>query len=352
MSLGKIRIGQDAPAFQTIAKFFDGETAEVRRVHVRIEKESPPIVYIDVPDYGEFQWGLGDIRAIRDQASDEELILTSTTEPMTRLVIADPKSQAFFEANCPNLNKGQPVRGRGRILAWAVAAVGSVALIITFLIPQLANVLAERMPPAGEKALGDTTLEQIRSAMDETGFAPIRICESPAGLAALETMHQRLIAGQELPYALTVTVLDHPMINAFALPGGHVVFFRGLIDAAQAPDEVASVFAHEIGHVAARDPTRIAVRSAGSIGVLGLLLGDFAGGTVVLFMVERLIQASYTQEAEAGADVYSYDMLIDAGISPRALGDMFGRLRSEVGGDQEPGIMEHFNSHPEMGDRI
>ena len=33
-------------------------------------------------------------------------------------------------------------------------------------------------------------------------------------------------------------VLDHPMINAFALPGGYVVFFRGLIEAAQAPEEV------------------------------------------------------------------------------------------------------------------
>lgn len=67
------------------------------------------------------------------------------------------------------------------------------------------------------------------------------------------------------------------------MPGGLIILFRGLIDAAESSDEVAAVYAHELGHVVARDPTRIALRSAGSIGVLGLLLGDFAGGAVVLF---------------------------------------------------------------------
>ena len=45
-------------------------------------------------------------------------------------------------------------------------------------------------------------------------------------------------------------------------------------------DDVAAVLAHEIGHVAARDPTRIALQTAGSAGLLGLVLGDFAGGTI------------------------------------------------------------------------
>ena len=140
------------------------------------------------------------------------------------------------------------------------------------------------------------------------------------------------------------------MINAFALPGGYVVFFDGLIQAAGSPDEVAAVFAHEIGHVAARDPTRIALRTAGSVGVLGLLFGDFAGGAVVLFLANRLVQAEYTQDAEASADAFAHERLRDAGLPPSALAGLFRTLRKEYG--DSDGIAAHFVSHPALGDRI
>jgi hypothetical protein len=54
---------------------------------------------------------------------------------------------------------------RGRLMAWALAAVASVALITFVLVPVVANCLAEYLPPAGEKALWRTTFEQIRMAV-------------------------------------------------------------------------------------------------------------------------------------------------------------------------------------------
>ena len=140
------------------------------------------------------------------------------------------------------------------------------------------------------------------------------------------------------------------MVNAFALPGGYVVFFRGLIEKAEEPEEVAAVFAHEVGHIAARDPTRIALRSAGSIGVLGLLLGDFAGGAVVLFLAERIIQADYTQEAEGAADTFAHKVLLAADLPPSAIATFFERLDAE--NDEDAGLMAHFMTHPALGDRI
>nr|WP_283054483.1 M48 family metallopeptidase [Thetidibacter halocola] len=163
-------------------------------------------------------------------------------------------------------------------------------------------------------------------------------------------MEARLAAAMPEGQPLSVHVLDHKMVNAFALPGGYVVFFRGLIDEAGSPEEVAAVFAHEIGHVVSRDPTRHALRSAGSIGVLGLVFGDFAGGALVLFLAERLIDAQYSQSAEAAADAFAADLLLAAGLPPDALAEMFERFR-RLGGDDE-GIMAHFMAHPRLGDRI
>ena len=163
-------------------------------------------------------------------------------------------------------------------------------------------------------------------------------------------MEARITADMNLETPLTVHVLDHPMVNAFALPGGYVVFFRGLIEEAGSAEEVAAVFAHEVGHVVARDPTRIALRSAGSIGVLGLLLGDFAGGAVVLFMAERIIRADYTQDAEAAADVFAHNALLAADLPPSAIATFFERLAAD--GETDAGLMQHFMSHPALGDRI
>jgi predicted Zn-dependent protease len=163
-------------------------------------------------------------------------------------------------------------------------------------------------------------------------------------------MRARLNADKDLPYPAEITVLDHELVNAFALPGGRVVVFRGLLEAAENPNEVAAVLAHELGHVVNRDPTRDALRLAGSIGVLGLMFGDFAGGTVVLVLANELINASYSQRAEAGADDYAHHLLTEADLPPAALGTFFTRLKDQYG-DAE-GIAAHFSTHPQMTARI
>ncbi len=331
----------------TFADFFDGECGLVRRAEVSMEGG---LLRIGVPDRPALLWRLESIRSLPDQAAAGVLAVTSADHPLTRLYLGDERMRKALAAHAPNLRHRPPVRGRGRILGWAAAAVASVALIIFVLVPVMADQLAEYLPPEGEKALGDATLEQIRNALDETGLSGLPVCDAPQGRAALAAMTDRITSGVDLPYPLTVTVLDHEMVNAFALPGGHIVFFRGLIDEAEDPDEVAAVFAHELGHVVARDPARIALRTAGSIGVLGLLLGDFAGGAVVLFLAERLIRADYTQEAEAAADTFAHRRLAEADLPNAALARFFERLRAKYG-DAE-GIVAHLISHPSLGDRI
>ncbi len=299
------------------------------------------------------RWDYDDIRAVRDQAGQDVMVLRSVADATARLILTDPDDHLLLRARAKRIGRYASHVRRGRLALWAMAAVASVALIIFVLVPVMADRLAEYLPPEGEKALGDATFEQIRSALDETGFMGTPICEAPDGLAALAKMEERLTAPMTLETPLTVHVLDHPMVNAFALPGGYVVLFRGLLEEAGRPEEVAAVFAHEIGHVVARDPTRIALRSAGSIGVLGLLFGDFAGGAVVLFLAEQIIRADYTKEAEAEADTFAHEALLAVDLPPSAIATLFERLdRLHGGGNREAGILEHFNSHPEMGDRI
>ncbi|MEP2028287.1 MAG: M48 family metallopeptidase [Paracoccaceae bacterium] len=332
-------------SFTSDAWFFDGDLARPRATSLQVIRDQSELA-ITADGLEPMIWPTANVRVLPDQVRSDRTVLCLKDDPVARLVVADKLLLSLL----PNKHRRTLPKGGSRLLAWALAAIASVWVIIGALVPTMADQLAVFIPPDGERALGETTLGQIRAALDETGLEPIAFCEETAGVEALSRMKSKLTANLDLGNDVSVHVLDHKMVNAFALPGGFVVLFRGLIDAAESPDEVAAVLAHEIGHVVSRDPTRLALRSAGSIGVLGLLFGDFAGGAVVLFLTERLISAQYSQGAETGADRFAYDALLKSDVSPAALGDMFQRLRDKFGdGDA---IVAHFLSHPGLRERI
>lgn len=337
--------------YDAFADFADGISARLARVGVRLEPAAAPDrLHIGLPDGQVLIWPIEDVRQLPDQADRKGLVLSTDDNQVSRLFLEDEPLIKAVRGLARNLHRRKPAENKFRLFKWAIAAVASVALIVLVLVPIMADQLARILPPEGEKALGDTTYENIRMALNETGIAPLKVCETPAGLAAMRKMLTRLNPDDDLPYKIQVNILDHEMVNAFALPGGRIVFFRGLIEAAENPEEVAAVFAHEIGHVVNRDPTRDALRAAGSIGVLGLLFGDFAGGTLILFLANSLVNATYSQKAEAGADTYAHGLMSDAGLSPAALGTMFERLRAKHGDGE--GLVAHFAAHPALSDRI
>ena len=340
-----LRVGPVPEAFSATGTYFDGTHSAPSVVTLTVDEDIRSLVGL-FESGAEIRWPLAEIREVPDQAGGDQLVLQLSNDPVRRIILTDHS----LAPRLPNRHKRPKVTKRGPLIGWAVAAVASVALIIFVLVPTMANQLARFIPPEGERALGAVTLNQIRTALDQTGLNPVPVCDNPEGLAALAKMETRLQNALPNAQTLTVSVLDHDMINAFALPGNYIVFFRGLIEKAQTPEEVAAVFAHEIGHVVSRDPTRHALRSAGSLGVLGLLFGDFAGGAAVLLLAERLIEAQYSQEAEADADVFAHAVLVEAKIAPAALATMFERFR-ELGGDASP-FVAHFLSHPSLGDRI
>lgn len=328
------------------ADYVRGERAVLIRVGLALTDTG---LELHLPDGTTEYWPWNEVRALRDQADRSGLVLFRAGAALARLTLVDAKLADQIRTRAPALSRRDRPVGWGKLIGWSAGAIASVAAIIFVLVPLMAAQLAAILPPAGEKALGDATLAQIRKVLGESELG-LETCSGAGGVAALDALHQRLLPTDALPYSVDIHVFDHEMVNAFALPGGHVILFRGLIEAAESPDEVAAVLAHEIGHVVGRDPTRDALRSAGSIGVLGLLFGDFAGGTVVLFMANQLINASYSQAAETAADDYAHKVLKRAGISPNALGTFFQRLKDEYG--DEEGLMAHLSSHPQLAERI
>lgn len=158
-----------------------------------------------------------------------------------------------------------------------------------------------------------------------------------------------------------VTVLDSPVINAFALPGGYVYVTRGLMSLANDEAELASVIGHEIGHVVARHSAQRHTAAVGT-SVLGAVLGAVVGSSAinqVLGLGGQGLLASYSRDQEYEADLLGVRYLAKAGYDPYAAADFLGsmnaksvleaKLRSMPAGDAQTSWLA---SHPATPARI
>ncbi len=158
-----------------------------------------------------------------------------------------------------------------------------------------------------------------------------------------------------------VTVLNSPIVNAFALPGGYVYVTRGLLALANNEAEVAGVLAHEVGHVIARHGAQRQGRATG-IGLLGAIAGILTQSSDVFKLGQTIggaYIAGYSRDQEYEADQLGVKYLGLAGYPPEAMGDFLARLDAHskyaaklAGKDGQSGQFDFFASHPQTDDRI
>lgn len=291
-------------------------------------------------------WQLDGLRLVPDQSQTDALVLAHLGSGDARLILRDHEAIRALLAACPDLADLGGGRGHlGKLIGLGTAALASIACILFLLIPYMADRGTDLIPPEAEVEFGRTTFESLAGAMN------FRECKSHEGDAALMQIQARITEGLDLAYPLHLRVIDDPAVNAFALPGGQIAIHSGLIDAAQRPEEVAAVLAHEIGHVVNRDGTRGMIRSMGSFGIVGLLFGDVVGMSAAAGVSQRLISSSHSRDAEIAADAFAHRQLTRAGLPPSAMGDMFARMQAR-GLGEDMGVFRHISSHPELEDRI
>lgn len=192
-----------------------------------------------------------------------------------------------------------------------------------------------RIPIEWEQKLGETVYQDFLSK--ETVLR-----EGPA-VSAVQEMTQRLTEKiPHNPYKFQVSVVQSPVVNAFALPGGYVVVFTGLMTKAESGEEVAGVLSHELNHVLQRHGLERMVKMLGLAAVVGIVLGDQQGLTGLAKQVGmELVTLKFGRAQETEADVTGIRLLSDARIAPDGMIRFFERLSEK---DKER--VEVFSSHP------
>jgi len=149
----------------------------------------------------------------------------------------------------------------------------------------------------------------------------------------------------------TFTILEDTSINAFAVPGGHVFVYTGLLRNIENSAELAGVLAHEIGHITKYHGVNQLVQGQFIEYVNQILFGDDSSViAAVTCILEDMTFMRLSQRDEFEADSLAVAYTTLAGINPVGMKHFLSKLRNKYG--DTPTIFEPFSSHPPMKDRI
>lgn len=167
----------------------------------------------------------------------------------------------------------------------------------------------------------------------------------------------RLLAAADQPnQRFTVTILDTPEVNAFALPGGYVYVTRGILALASDTSELAAVLAHEIAHVTLKHARARTNRARTNEIVDKVVTGVFGSNVATDQMSNqsRLSLAAFSQQQELAADKEGIMIAGRAGYDPHAAARFLGamaRFATFSAGEAAQGD-DFLSSHPSTPDRI
>lgn len=206
------------------------------------------------------------------------------------------------------------------------------------------------LPWAAEKAatlIPITTEIQLGNSL-ASSFTESEMVNDSATICANAFVKQLNTGSQ---YPIHITVIQSPEINAFALPGGNIVVYTGIINKMKTHEEFAALLGHEISHVNYQHSLKSICRTLSSSLFIGVLLGDISGISAgILQQANEFKQLNYSRDLETQADEQGLQLMLRNKISPKGMIDLLTLLQQEA--SDMPKAMKYFSTHPQTSERI
>lgn len=202
---------------------------------------------------------------------------------------------------------------------------------------------------------------QVGASEHQKVIAQFGLYEDPKLSAYVAEIGKKITTKTERPdVQYKFYVVDSPIVNAFALPGGYIYVSRGLLALANSEAELAAVMSHETGHITARHSAERyshgVVTSLGAA-VLGAAIGD-KGVTQALGVGSNLYISSYSRSQENEADTLGLRYMTQGGYDAQAMSSFLASLQNDTslesrlqGGDGADST-SYFSTHPATGERV
>lgn len=207
-------------------------------------------------------------------------------------------------------------------------------------VPLLAQHIANAVPAAVERRMGEETLALIRR-LDARASAL-----SAERQAALQEKFRGFVAGLPDAADYQLHFVAGLGANAFALPGGIVVVTDELVQVLDGDEQFLAVIAHEIGHEVHRHALREVLQASSVAIVASFFTGDVASASAAVVSIPAfLLNQHYSRDFETEADDYAFEQLAAHDISPARFADALLRVYQathERAGEEH----EYLATHP------
>lgn len=239
--------------------------------------------------------------------------------------------------------------GKYALMAVAVMMAGSCSVNPATGQRQFTGLL----PESQEASIGASEHDKVKATYGDFITGPIADYVSQLG--------QKIAANTERSdVQYKFYVIDSPIVNAFAVPGGYIYISRGLITLANNEAELAGVIAHEIGHITGRHAA--ARMSQGALVGIGAAILSAATGSNAVGQVANvgsdLYIKSYSRGQENEADNLGVRYLAKAGYDARAMASFLASLDAQtkldqrIAGKSEGSGFNYFSTHPVTSERV
>lgn len=223
-------------------------------------------------------------------------------------------------------------------------------------LPDFGDSAGSVISPEQERRLGEAFVRKLRSEAKIVDDAELEDYVQSLGLKLAWQADN-----QANPFAFFV--VDSPVLNAFAVPGGFIGVHTGLILQTQTESELAGVLAHEVSHVTQRHGARMFEAASrlsipAAVGLLGaILLGAVSpqagqAAAAVVAAGQQQYALNFTRANEQEADRIGIQLMARAGFSPHGMPDFFERMQTANRYSDPAAIPEYLRTHPVTSNRI
>jgi beta-barrel assembly-enhancing protease len=238
----------------------------------------------------------------------------------------------------PETHLGRPKKVISFMLFCLATIIGIGVLCYIYLLPWVAGKAVGLISEDLEIKLGNNLSEvYLREPLNDSA-----------------TFYANRFAGNldlQTKYPIHIYVIESDEINAFAVPGGNIFVYSGLIKKMNTYEELAALLGHEATHVIKRHSLKSILSSAASGILISAFFGDMNGLSLwAVSKANEFKQMDYSRELETEADQHGLELMVHNKVNPKGMLDLLEVLKKESA--EMPSMMKYLSTHPETEERI
>ena len=321
----------------TFCIFYDGNSSLPHNIELFFNSEKASLFFDTAPQ----TYSKWELKAVTFEKKGAALNLQHGDNPTQNIVVEDAQFislllEAKAKAGNQNWYNALISHGLGIHIAIAISILGLIGLSYVYFIPWVAEKSVAVIPESYDIRLGKLAFEQ-NMYFTKVDSVKTRALNEFASTLNLNNTKK-----------IQFTVVDSPIINAFALPDGNIVIYTGIINEMKDYDELVGLIGHEVSHVNNRHSMKMICRNLSGYLFVSAILGDANGIMATIGdNVNSLQSLSFSRKFEHEADAEGFKIVVQNNINPKGMSNLFKRLDKST-----DFIPEFLSTHPITKERI